>query len=31
MTRPCWGGGLYQVGGFAGESWKEWNGKFETT
>jgi glycogen operon protein len=20
--------GLYQVGGFAGESWKEWNGKF---
>ena len=21
-------GGLYQVGGFAGETWKEWNGKF---
>ncbi len=21
-------GGLYQVGAFAGESWKEWNGKF---
>jgi glycogen operon protein len=29
IAEACDAGGLNQVGGFAGESWKEWNGKFQ--